>query len=72
MDCSLLGFSVCGVLQARILQWVAISFFRAARLLCPWEFAGKSPGVGCHSLQGNFPTQGLNAGLLVTGSLFSN
>ena len=35
------------------------------RLLCPWNFPGNSPGVGCHSLlQGNFPTQGLNLGLL--------
>ena len=28
MDCSLLGSSVHGVLQARILEWVAISFSR--------------------------------------------
>ena len=28
MDCSLLGSSVHGILQARILEWVAISFFR--------------------------------------------
>ena len=27
-DCSLLGFSVHGILQARILEWVAISFSR--------------------------------------------
>ena len=26
MDCSLLGYSVHGILQARILEWVAISF----------------------------------------------
>ena len=31
------------------------------RLLCPWNFPGKSTGVGCHFLlQGIFPTQGLN------------
>ena len=30
MDCSSLGFSVCGILQARILQWVAISFCRGS------------------------------------------
>ena len=30
------------------------------RLLCPWNFLGKT-GVGCHSLlQGIFPTQGSN------------
>ena len=31
-----------------------------ARLLCKWDFPGKSTGVGCHfHLQGIFPTQGL-------------
>ena len=30
-------------------------------LLCPWYFAGKNTGVGCHfPFQGIFPTQGLN------------
>ena len=29
MDCSLLGSSVPGILQARILEWVAISFSNA-------------------------------------------
>ena len=34
------------------------------RLLCPWDFLGKSTGVGCHFLlQRIFPTQGLNPGL---------
>ena len=34
------------------------------RLLHPWNFLGKSTGVGCHFLlQGIFPTQGLNLGL---------
>ena len=34
------------------------------RLLSPWNFPGKSTGVGCHFLlQGIFPTQGLNPGL---------
>ena len=28
MDCSLPGFSVHGIFQARILEWVAISFSR--------------------------------------------
>ena len=36
-----------------------------ARLLCPWDFSGKSTGVGCYFLlQGIFPTQGLNPRLL--------
>ena len=34
MDCSLLGFSVHGRLQARILEWVAISVSRGAWV---WE-----------------------------------
>ena len=36
-----------------------------ARLLCPWDSPGKNAGVGCRSLlQGIFPTQQLNPGLL--------
>ena len=35
-----------------------------ARLLHPWDFPGKSTGVGCHALlQGIFLTQGSNPGL---------
>ena len=35
------------------------------RLLCPWDSAGKNPGVGCHFLlQGIFLKQGSNAQLL--------
>ena len=30
MNCSLLGSSVHGILQARVLEWVAISFFRGS------------------------------------------
>ena len=34
------------------------------RLLRPWDFLGKSTGMGCHFLlQGIFLTQGLNTGL---------
>ena len=37
----------------------------AYQVLCPWNFPGKSTGVGCHYLlQGIFLTQGLNPGLL--------
>ena len=36
-----------------------------ARLLCPWDFPGRNPAVGCHYLlQGIFPTQGSNLYLL--------
>ena len=33
----------------------------AHQAVCPWDFPGKSSGVGCHFLlQGIFPTQGSN------------
>ena len=33
------------------------------KLLSPWDFQGKSTGVGCHFLlQGTFPTQGSSPG----------
>ena len=36
----------------------------AHQVLHPWNFPGKSTGVGCHFLlQGIFPTQGSNLGL---------
>ena len=74
-DCSLPGFSVHGILQARILAsagevaqscpTVRFHGLKPTRLLHPWNFPGKSSGVGCHFLlQENFPTQGLNPGLL--------
>ena len=36
MDCSLLGFSVHGILQARVLEWVAISFSRGSSRPRSW------------------------------------
>ena len=66
------GSPVPGILQARTLEWVAISFsnawkwkvkvksisrvrhgLRPSRLLRPWDFPGKSTGVGCHCLLTN-------------------
>ena len=67
------GSPVPGILQARTLEWVAISFSNAwkwkvkgsrslvsdllrphglqpTRLHRPWDFPGKSTGVGCHFL----------------------
>ena len=42
----------------------------AARLLCPRDSPGKNTGAGCHALlQGIFPTQGLNPGLLHCGHI---
>ena len=67
------GSPVPGILQARILEWVAISSSNAqqphglqpTRLLRPWDFPGKSTGVGCYFLLllFLFLTQGLNPGL---------
>ena len=72
IDGSPWGFPIPGILQARTLEWVAISFSNAwkwkvkvksqscptlsdpmdcmwpTRLLRPWDFPGKSTGVGCH------------------------
>ena len=67
------GSPIPGILQARTLEWVAISFSNAWKwkvkvksvsrvwllvthglqptsLLRPWDFPGKSTGVGCHFL----------------------
>ena len=67
------GSPVPGILQARTLEWVAVSLSNAlkwkvkvkslsrvrllathglqpTRLLQPWDFPGKSTGVGCHCL----------------------
>ena len=67
------GSPIPGILQARTLEWVAISFsmhesekwkrsrsvvfkslwphgLQPTRLLHPWDFPGKSTGVGCHCL----------------------
>ena len=35
MDCSPSGFSIHGILQARVLEWVAISFFRTHQIYAP-------------------------------------
>ena len=41
----------------------AIPWTVATNFLHPWNFPGKSTGVGCHFLlQGIFPTQGWNPG----------
>ena len=78
IDSSPLGFPIPGILQARTLEWVAISFSNAlkwkvkvkslsrirlerphglqpTRLLRPWDFLGKSTGVGYHCLLQIYP-----------------
>ena len=45
--------------------WLFATPWNVTRLLCLWTSPGENTGVGCHSLlQGIFPTQGLNPGLL--------
>ena len=79
-DCSLPNSSAHGILQGRILEWVAIPFSRGSfqprdqtqglpycREPLPAEPPGKPKNTGVGSLcllQGIFPTQELNQGLL--------
>ena len=43
MDCSLPGFSIHGIFQARVLEWGAIAFsFRACRMLNTKLLNGKT------------------------------
>ena len=76
MDCSLSGSSVHAILQARILEWIAIPSSRGSSQLMdcalqvdslPSELKGKpkNTGVGSLSLlQENFLTEESNWGLL--------
>ena len=89
MDCSLPGPSVHGIFQARVLEWVAMSFSKCdvyiqwnidsesesrsvvsdslwpRGLYSPWNSPSQNTGVGGLSLlQGTFPTQKSNPGLL--------
>ena len=83
VDCSPPGSSVHRILQARTLEWVASSLSNAwkwkvkvkslsrsdfsrprglqpTRLLRPWDFPGKSTGLGCHCLLQNNITVSIN------------
>ena len=52
--------------QLSRVQLFATPLLQSARLLCPWDSPGKNNGVGCHALlQGIFPNQGLNLGILL-------
>ena len=44
MDCSLAGFSLHGILQARVLEWVAISFSRGSSRPRDWTQVSWIPG----------------------------
>ena len=45
MDCSLPGSSVHGILHIRILEWVAISFFRWSSLSRNWTWVSCIAGI---------------------------
>ena len=79
--CNLMGNTVHGILQDRILEWVAYPFCRGSsqprdqtqvsrivgRYSLPSEPPGKLKNIGVGSLsllQGSFPTQESNRGLL--------
>ena len=74
--CDPMDYTVRGTLQARILEWVAISFFRGSSQprfptlqvdSLPAEPQGKPKNTGVsilYLLQQIFPTQELNRGLL--------
>ena len=40
-----------------------------ARLLCPWDFSGKTTGVGCQFLTGDLPDPGIKPTYLVPPAL---
>ena len=68
MDCSLTGSSVHGIFQARILEWVAISFSRGSSR--PWDqthVSCASPALQADSLplghQGS-PDESSEAGIV--------
>ena len=53
------------VLVVKSCPTLAIPWTVPARLLCPWDSPGKNTKVGCYFLlQGIFPTQELNPGLV--------
>ena len=58
---------ICVCVCAKLLQPCSIMWpygLQPASLLCLWDSPGLNSGVGCHALQGSFPTQGLNPGLI--------
>ena len=58
MNCSLPGFSVYVVLQARLLEWVAIPFLRGSSLPRDWTRVSCIAGRCFNLWAGEFPTVG--------------
>ena len=64
LSCSVESSSLKVKSLSRARLFATPSIVACTKLLCPWDFQGKSTGVGCHFLlQGTFPTQGSNPGL---------
>ena len=65
MDCSPPGISVHGILQARILEWVVISFSRGSSSPrdLPWGTEPRSPALQAYSLPSEPPGKLLSSGL---------
>ena len=60
------GISVTRFSRSVVPDSVQPPGLQPTRLLCPWDSPGKDTGVGCCALlQGIFPTQGSNPGLLL-------
>ena len=50
--CDHMDYTVHGILQARILEWVALSFSRGSSQPRDWTIAGRSPALHADSLPG--------------------
>ena len=75
VDCSPPGSSIHGILQARILEWVAISFSKTHGLYIysPWNSSGQNTGAGSLALlQGIFPIQRSNQIFCIAGRFFTS
>ena len=60
-----ISLALCLVAQSCPTLCDSMHGLHLARLLCSWDSPGKNTVVGCHALlQGIFPTQGSNPGLL--------
>ena len=62
---TLIFFLSVKVLVAQFCLTLQFHILQPTRLLCPWDFPGKNPAVGCHSLlQEIFLTRGSNLDVL--------
>ena len=69
MDCRLPGSSVHGILHARILEWVAMSFFRGSSCLRDQTRVSLSPAVVCRLFTTSATWEALNGISHFRGSL---